>query len=58
MVAKGRTIHWKLEMQAAARGAGRVGGVGESCWRCWDEPEMGKCCSQVDVRDSARPEEK
>lgn len=54
----GRTICWRLEIQAAARGAGHVGGMGERCWTCWDKTELGKCCSQVNIRDSIRQEEK
>lgn len=58
MVARGKTIPWRLEIQAVVRGAGHVSGMGESCWRCWDETELEKCCSQVDAGDSTRQEEK
>lgn len=37
-------------------GAGNGGGRGKNCWRCWDEAELGKCCSQVDG-DGKRNEE-
>lgn len=67
VVPRGKVILCRMDIQElqgmgvgegkTAGGAGNGGGTGKNCWRCRDEAELGKCCSQVGDRDGKRNEE-